>query len=372
MYRIGIIGCGQLARMLALEGMRMGLEFTFIAMGDEDISPIQPLAQGPVVRWFNEEDAASNEAVTHALSQCSVVTTERENVPPALLDLVTTVAVLRPNAKALTAFSRRDNERQALTQLGLPVAPHTIAANAEQLSACARSVGFPQIWKTICDGYDGRGQWQIREEAQLGSVDIPAAAFPLLIERRINFTRELAITAVRGTTGEIRYYPLSENHHLQGILVSALAPAQIDAQLEHTAQTWAARLLDGLDYVGVLTIEMFETADGLLINEIAPRVHNSAHWTLGGALTSQFENHLRAVAGMPLGDTGVLGRCAIVNIIGKHPPRDSAWLASNMRLHDYAKTERAGRKLGHVLVMDAPGCTFSQQISTLEPMLAQL
>lgn len=366
MQRIGIIGCGQLARMLAQEGTRMGFEFVFIAIGDEDVAPVQSLTNATLLRWFEHDDAD----VAAALTQCDVVTTERENLPAALLTLAETASRLHPRRQALEMFSRRDNERAGLVQLGLPVSPFVIVADPGALVLQATAVGFPLVIKTVCNGYDGRGQWRASDANALQVLDIPAAAYPLLVERQVDFVRELSVTAVRSSTGEIRCYPLTENRHDSGILVSARAPATCDTRTQRLAQIWANYVLNSLDYVGVLTIELFETADGLLINEVAPRVHNSAHWTLGGAMTSQFENHLRAITGTPLGATAALGTCGIVNVLGRQPPDHTQWLRDNMRLHHYAKAERPGRKLGHVLVMDTQRDRLEQQLHQLQHLLA--
>jgi len=365
MQRIGIIGCGQLARMMALEGTRMGFEFVFIAIGDEDVAPVQSLTSTLLLRWFEHD----NTAVAAALKQCDVITTERENLPAALLALAETTSRLYPRRQALEMFSRRDNERASLTQLGLPISPFVIVTDPGALAVQATAVGFPLVIKAVCNGYDGKGQWRAGDANALRALEIPAAAFPLLVEQQIDFVRELSITAVRSGTGEVRCYALTENRHVNGILVSACAPAKCRASTERLAQTWANYLLNSLDYVGVLTIELFETAQGLLINEIAPRVHNSAHWTLGGAMTSQFENHLRAVTGAPLGATSLLTTCGIVNVLGRQAPENTQWLGENMRLHCYAKTERPGRKLGHVLVMESRRERLEQQLLDLQHLL---
>lgn len=366
MQHIGVLGCGQLARMFALEGARMGLRFSFVAIGDEDVAPIQSLAHSPVPRWHGGND----DNIFHLLRACDVTTCEREDIPAALLDLAERASTLYPSRECLQAVAHRDNERDTVTGLGLPVSPFAIAREPRCLQACANELGFPVVIKTVRGGYDGRGQWRARDAAQLQTLEITAAAYPVLIERQVAFHRELSITAVRSVTGDIRFYALAENRHANGVLISAQAPADCKPGVEQAAKTWIARLMQNLDYVGVLTIELFETSEGLLVNEVAPRVHNTAHWTLGGAMTSQFENHLRAITGAPLGNTSALGHCAIVNVLGKHPPPHEEWLCDNMHWHDYTKTARAGRKLGHVLVRDAHRESIVRQIRELENLLA--
>lgn len=366
MLRVGVIGCGQLARMLALEAARMGIQCVFVAIGDEDVAAVQPLAHTAVLRFY----PGNEQRIADALGECAVVTSERENLPVALLDLAEYASTLRPGRAALQAFSRRDSERDTLTALGMPVSPFAIVNEPGSLSSAADAIGFPVVIKTVCGGYDGKGQWRASDAAQLQALDIGNRAYPLLVERQIAFTRELAITAVRAVNGEILFYPLTQNRHANGILISACAPAQCDPHIERTARRWTAQLMESLDYTGVLTIELFDTPEGLLVNEIAPRVHNSAHWTLGGAMTSQFENHLRAITGAMPGATAALGHCGIVNVLGKKPPVNPGWLRENTHLHDYAKAERAGRKLGHVLVRDSHTGMMMQQIQELEALVA--
>lgn len=365
MKRIGVIGCGQLARMLALEGKRMGMDFVFLAVGHEDAAPIQSLATTPILRW----NAANADIIENALRECDVVTTEREDIPQALLDSAHSVSTLHPNRNALHALSRRDRERDTVTALGLDVSPFVFVHAASELSFGADRVGFPVVIKSVFGGYDGRGQWRAESAQQLDSLVIPATAFPLLVERRVSFGRELSITAVRARSGEILCYPLAENRHVNGILSSTHSPAPCDDRLEQKAKAWIAALMHSLDYVGVLTIELFDTGDDLLVNEIAPRVHNSAHWTFGGAMTSQFENHLRAITGAPLGATSALGYCGIVNILDRHPSLDAAWIHGNTRLHYYGKEARPGRKLGHVLVMDCERDRLTRQLHEIEQRL---
>ncbi len=320
MTLVACIGGGQLGRMLGLAGIPLGLDLRFL-----DPSPDAPAAAVGelVVGAYDDESALSRLA-----DGADVVTYEFENVPaPA----ARSVGAL-PDARALDATQDRLEEKRLLRRLGIPTPEF-------------ESPPVPALAKTRRLGYDGKGQRLVASLDELAEHEIA--------EEVVAFRRELSILAVRGTTGETAFYPLVENTHRDGILRVSRAPA-LDAP-EEEARGFASRLLDELGYAGVLALELFETDDGrLLANEVAPRVHNSGHWTIEGAATSQFENHLRAILGLPLGATDTMQPAAMVNLIGELPPLPRLVGITGAHVHLYGKSPRPGRKLGHVtLVGDA-------------------
>ena len=338
---IGILGGGQLGYMLALAGYPLDFHFRFL-----DPSPQAPVGRiAPrVTAEYTDFDALDKFANGLAL-----VTYEFENVPvEAALHLAKRLPVYPP-PRALAAAQDRLNEKTLFKELGIATTEFAIANSVGELQEAIRKLGLPSVLKTRRLGYDGKGQWMLRTREDVERVQQEFPAAPLILEKFVRFTRELSILAVRGRAGETAFYPLVENHHRGGILRLSLAPApRLSAALQQEAEDAARRILEALEYVGVLAVELFECDGHLLANEIAPRVHNSGHWSIEGAVTSQFENHLRAVAGLPLGETRTLGHSAMLNLIGELP--DSAELLSvpGAHLHAYGKALRPGRKVGHV------------------------
>ena len=354
---IGILGGGQLGYMLALAGYPLGLHFRFL-----DPSPEAPVGRIATRITAQYDD---HSALKKFAAGLELVTYEFENVPvEAARFLAERVPVLPPPA-ALEAAQDRLNEKHLFQELGIATTEFAAVANQDALDAAVKQIGLPAILKTCRMGYDGKGQWILRsaEDVARAKSELPAAtasgkhsgaepaqqAAPFLLERLVPFTRELSVLAVRGRDGETAAYPLVENHHRGGILRLSLAPApQLDRAVQNAAEDAARRILDALEYVGVLAIEFFEHEGRLLANEMAPRVHNSGHWTIEGAVTSQFENHLRAVVGLPLGSTSAIGCSAMLNLIGDVPDSAEVLAVRDAHLHLYGKSARAGRKLGHV------------------------
>jgi 5-(carboxyamino)imidazole ribonucleotide synthase len=355
---IGILGGGQLGYMLALAGYPLGLHFRFL-----DPSPEAPVGRiaTRITGQFTDRSALKKFA-----AGLELVTYEFENVPvEAARFLAERVPVLPPPA-ALEAAQDRLNEKRLFQKLGIATTDFAEVADREALDGAVKQIGLPSILKTCRMGYDGKGQWILRtaEDVSRAKSELPAASTaagkrsdteaaqqstPFLLERLVPFTRELSILAVRGRTGETAVYPLVENHHRAGILRLSLAPApQLDRAVQLAAEDAARRVFDALRYVGVLAIEFFEHEGRLLANEMAPRVHNSGHWTIEGAVTSQFENHLRAVVGLPLGSTSAIGCSAMLNLIGDVPDSAEVLAVRDAHLHLYGKSPRPGRKLGHV------------------------
>jgi 5-(carboxyamino)imidazole ribonucleotide synthase len=340
---IGILGGGQLGYMLALAGYPLGLHFRFL-----DPSPEAPVGRiaNRVTADFNDEQALAK--FSHGLE---VVTYEFENVPVAAAKFLAERVPVYPSADALEEAQERLREKRLFRRLEIPTTEFAEIAKREGLDAAVKQVGLPAMLKTCRMGYDGKGQWLLRTDDDVEKARAEMPDVPLILEKFVPFSRELSILGVRGRGGEIAFYPLIENHHRGGILRLSLAPApNLTPNLQQDAENAARKLLKALGYVGVLCIEFFEVGGRLLANEMAPRVHNSGHWTIEGAVTSQFENHLRAILGMPLGSTAAMGVSAMINLIGEIPESAEVLNVSNAHLHLYGKEPRAGRKLGHVTV----------------------
>jgi 5-(carboxyamino)imidazole ribonucleotide synthase len=340
---IGILGGGQLGYMLALAGYPLGLRFRFLDPSPE--APVGRIAHR-VTAEFTDELAL--EKFAHGLE---VATYEFENVPVQAARFLAERVPVYPAPAALEEAQDRRREKRLFERLGIPTTDFAEVSKAEEFDAALKRVGLPSVLKTCRLGYDGKGQWLLRtaEDVDRARVELPNA--PLILEKFVAFTRELSILGVRSRTGETVFYPLVENHHRGGILRLSLAPApQLASGLQQIAEQATSKILEALDYAGVICLELFQVGEKLLANEIAPRVHNSGHWSIEGAATSQFENHLRAILGMPLGSTATVGYSAMVNLIGELPEPAEVLRAPNTHLHLYGKSPRPGRKLGHVTV----------------------
>jgi 5-(carboxyamino)imidazole ribonucleotide synthase len=256
-----------------------------------------------------------------------------------------------PPAAALEEAQDRVREKQLFRKLGIGTAEFAEVGSLEVLDAAVKRIGLPAVLKTCRMGYDGKGQWVLRTAADVEKVRRELTQVPLVLEKFVEFTREVSMLGVRARTGEMAFYPVIENHHRGGILRLSIAPApNLTKELQEMAENATRKLLEALEYGGVLCIEFFEVGGKLLANEMAPRVHNSGHWSIEGAVTSQFENHLRAVMGLPLGSTAVMGHSAMVNLIGELPETAEVLKVPNVHLHLYGKEPRPGRKVGHVTV----------------------
>ena len=364
---IGILGGGQLGYMLALAGYPLGLHFRFF-----DPSPEAPVGRiaSRVTAEFSDEAALEKFA-----NGLELVTYEFENVPAAAVRFLAERVPVFPPPAALEVAQDRLQEKQLFQDLGIPTTEFAPIHNREALDAAIKKVGLPAMLKTCRMGYDGKGQWPLRstEDIARAKSELPAAGpgdteteAPFILERFVPFTRELSVLAVRARTGETAVYPLVENHHRGGILRLSLAPApRLDPAIQRAAEEAARSVFDELQYVGVLAIEFFEQDGRLLANEMAPRVHNSGHWTIEGALTSQFENHLRAVMGLPLGSTHAIGSSAMLNLIGELPDSADVLAIRDAHLHLYGKSPRAGRKLGHITLRAASAEQLASRLAEL-------
>lgn len=356
--RIGVLGGGQLGRMLALAGYPLGLRFRFL-----DPAPDAPAGHVADLVVGQYDDPT---ALGLFLEGIDLVTYEFENVPASAVEWLTSRVPAYPPARALEVAQDRLYEKRLFEACGIPVPPYAPVGNEEELEQALVSIDVPALLKTRRLGYDGKGQALVTDRATAATAWHQLGRVPCLIERRVAFDCEVSVVAARGRDGSTAVYPLVENEHREGILFCSRAPARIiSAGLERMAATYARRLLDALGYTGVLTIEFFVVGDTLLANEMAPRVHNSGHWTIEGAETSQFEQHLRAILGWPLGDTGLRAYAGMVNLLGTLPPLDALLRIPGVHVHVYGKTPRPRRKLGHVTVL-------ASETTERERLLAQV
>lgn len=343
--KIGVLGAGQLGRMLALAGLPHDHTFRLFDTADDPCAAsVAPTIRGEYTQSSDLHRFADG---------LDVVTCEFENVPvSALEDLARTKPVFPP-PRAFALAQDRIAEKTFLNSLGIATAPFAVVDTLFDLTTAAKTLGLPAILKTRRFGYDGRGQIIVRTAADLAPAFQKLGARDLILEGFVAFKRELSLISVRGRGGEQRFYPLCDNTHKDGILALTVAPAAVSPDITAAAQAAAAKVLAALDYVGVLVIEFFLAADGtsLIANEFAPRVHNSGHWTIEGAVTSQFENHLRAIAGLPLGSTAARGPAAMLNLVGHMPPLDALLRLDGAHAHVYGKVAKPGRKLGHLTIL---------------------
>jgi 5-(carboxyamino)imidazole ribonucleotide synthase len=328
--------------MLALAGYPLGIHCVFL-----DRSSAAPAAQVAPILTGELEDAAQ----LTALAACSdVLTFDWENISGSALAPLEKLTLVRPPRAALEASQDRLAEKALFSKLRIPVAPHAAIDDEEQLRLAIRKLGLPGVLKTRRMGYDGKGQFVLHNPAHIEEAWAAIGGAGLIYEKFQNFSREVSIVGARSPTGQTVFYPLSANVHGGGILHYSIAPF-ISRMLERAAQTYLKRVMNALSYVGVLTIEFFVVKGRLIANEMAPRVHNSGHWTIEGCVTSQFENHLRAICGLPLGSTRALGHAAMINFLGKMPAPGRLLSIDGLAYHDYGKEPRPGRKVGHCTIL---------------------
>ncbi|HZX81647.1 MAG TPA: 5-(carboxyamino)imidazole ribonucleotide synthase [Lysobacter sp.] len=343
MTTVGILGGGQLARMLALAGAPLGLRFLVMDnVADACAAQFAPMVVG---------DYRDEAALAEFASRVDVATFDFENVPAESARWLTGRVDVFPNPRALATAQDRLAEKTLFGELGIPVPPFAPIDTLDELRAAIADIGTPCILKTRRLGYDGKGQFRIRDagdiDAAWQALGAQASKVGLILEGFVHFDRELSVVAVRGRDGGFRAWPLTENWHVDGVLSASLAPARVDDATAALAVEHARRLAEALDYVGVFALELFSRDGELLANELAPRVHNSGHWTIEGSETSQFQNHLRAVLGLPLGDTRMVGTACMLNWIGEMPDARAVLGEPGGHWHDYGKAAREGRKVGH-------------------------
>ncbi len=341
---IGIIGAGQLGRMMAISGIPLGMRFTmYDRRADVPGAAVADLVVG---------DFDDLRRLRQFARRVQVVTFDWENVPVASVRAVAGIVPVWPPPAALAVGQDRIAEKELFVRLGIPVVPYAVVDDRAGLMRAVAAIGTPGILKTRRLGYDGKGQVRIRRSADGEAAWQRLRGSPLVYERLVRFSREVSLVAARDRAGHTAFYPLAENLHEHGILAMTRAPWR-HAGLQRTAERHVARLLAALRYVGVLCVEFFVERGRLVANEMAPRVHNSGHWTIEGAETSQFENHLRAIAGLPLGSTRARGHAVMVNLIARMPRAAAVAAASGAHLHDYGKAPRPRRKLGHLTAVCA-------------------
>jgi len=342
--RIGILGGGQLGRMLALAAYPLGFRCCVLdPAADPCAAQVCPHIRGEYDDYQKLYELAQ---------WADVITYEFENVPVATAEWLSERKPVYPPPRALAVGQERLAEKEFFTRLGIPTPRYYAVETEADFYAALRAVGLPAVLKTRMFGYDGKGQVMLHSAEDAPRAWLRLGGRPLLLEEYIPFDRELSILAVRSREGQIQCWPLVENQHLDGILHRSLAPAGGSEELFERAAEYACRILEELDYVGVLAIEWFQDGPRLLANEMAPRVHNSGHWTLEGARTSQFENHIRAITGLPLGPCGMLTDHAVMyNFIGSVPALNEILQTPEASVHVYGKSPRPGRKVGHVTLV---------------------
>lgn len=338
--KVGILGGGQLARMIALAGYPLGVRFVFL---DPSISACATTLGSHLHGDYEDENLLAELA-----KRADIVTYEFENVPAKVANFLEAHTQVYPSPKALAVAQDRLIEKDFLNELGIPTTPYHDITTFESLQNAMETIGYPAILKTRTQGYDGKGQSILKSSADLKSAWQKLDGLPAVVEGFVKFSREISIVAVRSISGELAFYPLSENVHKGGIL--RVSQSLQNDPMQEKAQDYVARLMNALKYVGVLALELFEVDGELIANEFAPRVHNSGHWTIEGAQTSQFENHLRAILDLPLGSTAAVDYVAMVNFIGGKPDSEEVLKIPNTHLHLYGKAPRKGRKIAHATI----------------------
>jgi 5-(carboxyamino)imidazole ribonucleotide synthase len=366
---IGVLGGGQLGRMMAVEARQMG--YRIIVLDPSPRCPTAQVADGVVVGTLDDVEAAR-----HLASQVDAITLDTEHVPADVLDALEPIAPVRPGAQVLRTIQDRLVQKRFLDGIGLPQARWAPVDDAAGLHTALARVGRPAIVKVRRAGYDGKGQVRIDRDGDAEALLGKLRGEPAVAEEVIRFSREISVILARGRGGEVQIYPIAENVHRRHILHTTRAPAPMPEARRQRAEAMAVAVAEALGHVGVMAVEMFELAGGeLLINEIAPRTHNSGHYTYGACATSQFEQHIRAVCGVPLGDPRPLTGAVMVNLIGdlwnKGPPAWHEVLARpEARLHLYGKDAPApGRKMGHVVLLDDD---TDRGLATAEALIATL
>jgi len=359
-----ILGSGQLARMMALAAYPLGLEVAAV-----DVNTLKVV--NPITK------AVSSVSLDQAIASAQAISVEFEHIPQDLLDKVNASGKLKPSIESIMAGADRVKEKRLLSDLDIANCAYNIITHVDQLDSAIENLGEKLIIKASRDGYDGYGQWRLARaaelfelKAQLSQLDLDKV--PLVAEKMLQFDRELSLVGVRDHKGNISFYPLAENLHHQGQLSVSIAPApKVDEKLMSQAQSIFTKLAEKLNYVGVLAVEFFQIDEQLLVNEIAPRVHNSGHWSMQGADTCQFDNHIRAIAGLPLGSTDVVSLTAMINIVGYDDFSRELLSIPGSHLHWYDKAVRPKRKMGHLNVCADNYAALGQKLLNLAAYLPE-
>ena len=367
MTTVGILGGGQLARMMALAGAPLGLRFLLLDnVSDACAGQFAPMLVG---------DYRDESILAQFAEKVDVATFDFENVPAESAHWLSDKVAVFPNPNALAISQDRLAEKSLFRKLGIAVPDFADVTSLQNLHEAIAVIGLPCILKTRRLGYDGKGQFRIKSALDIESawqaLGSQAQTVGLILEAFVPFQREVSVLAVRGRDGEFRHWALTENWHENGVLSASLAPATDVAAFEATAIGYAKKIAEALDYVGVFALELFVRDGQLLANEIAPRVHNSGHWTIEGAETSQFQNHLRAVLGLPLGSTRSIGVSCMLNWIGEMPNAESVLRENGGHWHDYGKSAREGRKVGHATMREDSVEQLAKSLAQIGKALAR-
>jgi 5-(carboxyamino)imidazole ribonucleotide synthase len=357
--KIGVIGGGQLGRMLALAGTPLGQQFAFLDPAPDACAQ----ALGEHIR----ADYGDRDHLRQLADEVDLVTFEFESVPAETVAFLSQFVPVYPGAESLRIARDRWFEKSMFQELGIPTPEFADIQSQDNLDAAVKRIGLPAVLKTRTLGYDGKGQKVLRHAEDVQGAFAELGSVPCILEGFVPFSGEVSLIAVRGRDGETRFYPLVHNTHENGIL--RLSVASEDHPLQALAEDYVGRVLARLDYVGVMAFEFFEVDGGLKANEIAPRVHNSGHWTIEGSECSQFENHLRAIAGLPLGSTARVGASAMLNFIGSVPPVEKVTAIADCHLHHYGKAFKAGRKVGHATLRCADAEALHDAIAQVEALI---
>lgn len=358
---LGILGGGQLGRMLAQAASRLGVRCRLY-----DSSPDACAGDVAELVCGSFEDEA---ALAGFCDGVDVVTIEFENVPVRAAEIAGKYAPLRPGVRTLAIAQDRLNERAVLAEAGFATPESEAIDSVDELRRAVERRACPLVLKTRRLGYDGKGQAWVRSPADVETAWEKLGGRPLLLDQGVSFAREVSLLAVRGADGQVAHYPPTENVHREGILWTSRAPCAVQGSAMESARRQMEAMLARLDYVGVIAVEFFDVEGVLLANEMAPRVHNSGHWTMDGSRTSQFENHVRAVLGLPLGSTESLGVAGMINLIGWAPPLEQLLRDNTTHVHLYGKAPRSGRKIGHVNFCEQDEQSREARMSALHAIL---
>lgn len=353
--KIGILGAGQLARMIALAGYPLGLDFIFL-------DPAADACANKLGEHLHG-DYDNPRLLAELAERADIVTYEFENVPAEVAKYLAARTKVYPPAKALAVAQDRLVEKNFFRELGIPTPDFVPVNSLEELQAAMIGIGYPAILKSRTQGYDGKGQSVLKSATDLAEAWRALDGVPAIVEAFVPFIREVSIIAVRSPSNGQVFYPLSENYHHEGIL--RIAECKTNDPMQELAETYAGKLLTALDYVGVLALELFDVDGTLVANEFAPRVHNSGHWSIEGSQTSQFENHLRAILNMPLGSTAAINHAAMVNFIGGVPSAEQILTIPNAHLHLYGKSPRKGRKVAHATALADTDIQLAMTVESL-------
>lgn len=358
--KVGILGGGQLARMLALAGYPMGIHTLCL-------DPTKDVCAADVTQVIHADYADQKQLQTFA-ERVDVITFETENIPLTTAEFVSQIKPIYPALNALKTGQDRWLEKNLFKELNIPTPQFADINSFSELEHAVAKIGLPAVLKTRRFGYDGKGQFVLKQPADLIKAWEILGGQALILEQFIHFDRELSLIAVRARNGNVQFYPLVENQHHEGILRVSNAPF-VNAHLQQQAETYVRAILTKFNYVGVFVIELFQVGEQLFANEMAPRVHNSGHWTIEGADTSQFANHLRAISGLPLGSTATKGYSTMFNVIGKGPDREKILSIPTAYYHTYEKQAKPNRKLGHITVVAANKTDCEQYAQQLKKIL---